>query len=258
MDLYEVIVFNRCLTEAESSQVMEYLYGKYLPITTYADPSTIDAANLKAWYRPDLGVTVSSGVVSALLDQSGTGDANKDLAASGALRPTWNQSSSTYNYRPTMSFNGSMELEGPADWTATLAQPYTCYMVGEQDAAVTGYFSGGNVGSRAGILQNSGNVWSIYSGAGPVDAAVTTTTPHVMCAVFNGGSSAIYVTESGTASGSGNAGTQTLQRSTIGGLTSGVGGRMVGKVAEYIVYSGAHDSTKRQSVMNYLKSRYDR
>ncbi len=256
MDLYEVLVFNRILAESESAQIIAYLNNKYLPLVAYEDPSGIDSTHLKAWYRADLGVTVASGLVSALADQSGTGDTNKNTTAAGGLQPGYTACSTRYGNRPVLTFNGSQELEGPADWAAPQSGPATHYMVAEQDTGAASYMAGGNVASRQSFIQDTGNKFSIYAGTGFVDATATTLLPHVVCAIFDGASSKIFADESGTEQASGNAGSGQMQRTTIGGLTGGVGGRMTGKLAEYIIYSGAHDATTRGRVMNYLKKRY--
>ena len=64
--------------------------------------SPITVANNKAWYRADLGASVS-----AWLDQSGTGDANKNAAqAVGAIQPSL-AASAAFNNQQTFTFTGS-------------------------------------------------------------------------------------------------------------------------------------------------------
>lgn len=257
MDLYEVIVYNRALSEDEQTQVYNYLSLKYRPSyanEVYEDAAAIDSSNLKVWIRPDLGLSRTSSSINSLADQ---GALAKDISATGSTRPTWALEDNSYNHRPVLCFNGNQELESN-NYDVELSQPNTVYIVGEQPNG-GGIMFGGSIGTRHQILQNTGNVWSIYAGSNFVNATTTQASPHICCSVFNGDLSAIYIDDHNTPQGIGNPGFNSLNKTTIGGLTGGVGGKAINgtKIAEVIIYSGAHDLNTRKRVMNYLKRRYN-
>lgn len=233
----------------------------YDPIIFSGAFSPTDLPNLFAWYRADLGVTDSSGITN-WNDQSGTGVSQKNLTATGTAKPTLNATDAAYNNKPTVSFNGTTNWMFGGSLGSPLAQPCTIYAVGQIAAASFGYMVGGQVtpAARVSVVQDTGNVWSLFGGGAVfADAVVTTVNPNVICGVYNNGSaSQIYVNDYAAASGTATLGTNSLSLITLGGLdnSGALTAPMNGKIAEVIMYSGAHSSAQRQSVMAYLKSRY--
>lgn len=216
-----------------------------------------DLANLKAWYRMDLGATTSSGGTSldALADQSGTGDAAKNLTKTGTVGYT--ATDAAYNNRPVAVGTAAGRLEGSGFWAASQAHPYTVYIVGESDTSGGRWMDGDPTG-RGLIMNNNGGggtEWAMYAGTFVESSGGTPEDPAVICAVFNGASSALYVDDPVSAAASGNAGSATLNQAVLMGLGGG-GGELPGKLAELILYSGAHDQTTRTQVMAYLATRY--
>lgn len=210
-------------------------------------PSSIP--NLLARYRPDLGGTVAGGTLSALADQSGSGDANKNLASAGAAQPVYTASDSQYGGKPTLTFAGTSRLEG-AIWAASQAQPTTIYVVGH-DSVANGRLVDGYGSIRQVITNNSGKL-SIYSGTAFIDAVGSTPgNPGLLCAVFNGASSAFHINDPVTPNVSGNPGASVLGRITLGAFTGG-GGELTGKIAEVAAFAGAHDVNQRTAMFDYF------
>lgn len=213
-------------------------------------------AGLKAWYDFSLGATTGGGNITALADQSGTGDANKNLTKVGAGNITYTASDAAYGGKSTGSFPGTGErMDSAGLWAASLPQPLTIYAVGHATNA-GGRIVDGTAGARAIVLNNSG-LWSTYGGAAFVDAAASTPgSPTKVCAVLNGASSAIYIGGTFAASaGTGNAGADTVTRLSLGDLFGG-GGPLNGKIAAVIVSSGAHNATLRAQYAAYLLARF--
>jgi hypothetical protein len=208
-------------------------------------------AGLRAWYLMSAGVTLAAGNVTALADQSGTGDANKNLTKVGVGDITHNAIDAAYGNQSTGTtlFSGA-RLEGP-NWAASLPQPFTAYAVGH----ITN--NGGRLfDSLTGrcLLARLADVWTFYAGGGFIAAPASTPgSPSKVCVVFNGVSSAIYVGgDFSVAAATGNPGTDTPDRFGLLDLPGG-GGPMVGTVAEWVFSAGAHDATLRAQYAEYLE-----
>lgn len=208
-------------------------------------------SGIKAWYRMDLGQTTGGGNLTALADQSGTGDAAKNLTNTGTV--VYNTTDAAYGNKATTQYAAASRLQGSGVWAASQAQPMTAYCVGHATNANERIFDG--AGGNRFIVMNDGGLWSVYAGSTFVDGAGTTpANPSIICAVSDS-TSAIYVFDSTTAKGSGSAGTDTLTRMTLAALTGG-GGELTGKIAEVFLYSGAHTQAQRLKTFQYLSSRY--
>ena len=171
--------------------------------------------------------------------------------ATGASKPTYASTAAGYGGRPALASNGSQFL---AATIAGFSQPCTTYWVGEVSSA------GGvvAVGTQTGAATLVGSGFAganltVVSGGTSIAGAVNNSTPHVTCTVLNGASSAVYMTDSQTASGSGNAGATNVGTS-LGIFASGTGGAliMVGKMVAVVVYAAAHNASQRQQIMKWL------
>jgi hypothetical protein len=212
--------------------------------------SPLSVSGIRVWYRMDLGASTSGGNLTALADQSGAGDANRNVTAAGPAIP-YTASDAAYGGQATATFGGSSLLQNASDWSAAVTQPITVYAVGH---ATAGRIYDGDGTNRILLMNNAGN-WSIYAGSAFVGSAIAASNPAVTCAVFNGASSAIYVTDSVTPAVTGSPGTLGITKLALGALHGG-GGNLTGKIAEVILYAGAHDAATRATVMGYLRGRY--
>lgn len=224
------------------------------PIGSSAAFSPLSDSGLKAWYDMAMGATTGGGFITAIADQSGTGDANKNLTkAGGAGSVTYTASDAAYNNKSTLTLIGSGERFDGGLWAASLAQPFTIYAVGQ---ATTGRIYDGVAGNRV-ILVNNAGPWAIYGGAGFLNApASTAANPAKICGVYNGVSSAIYTDATfNTPAATGSIGTDTLTRLSLGDMFGGAGA-LNGKIAAVIVSAGAHNAALRAQYAAYLSTRF--
>lgn len=199
-----------------------------------------DLVGTTAWYRSDLGVSTTVAVATwsnGLL--LGTG---KDFTqATSGVRFIYNATDAAYGNRPTLGTVGTTEWMATGTWGTALTQPFLIWIVGETwnnktDARVI--LDGIGASNRAEIY---GDVTTGFLKIGAGATLATSTdiggTPHIIGALFNGSSSAIYL-DSPTATVTGNAGTQSALGLTVGtyyGATSAFGR---GKVAEIEIQTG--------------------
>jgi hypothetical protein len=208
------------------------------------------AADLKVWYRMDLGATTGGGNITALADQSGTGDATKDLTSTGTI--TYTAEDAEFDDQATAAMTGAQRLEGSGNWAAALAQPLTIYWVGKMSG---GRIFDGAAGGRCAAIYLAGVV-TAYAGTDFVNATGSTPeSPHVGCIVFNGASSEIYFDDFTTPAGTGNPGTDALIQMVLGDVGGG-GGPLTGKIAEAVAFAGADDATERANMRAYFAARY--
>jgi|GEM_PF-3453669 len=217
-------------------------------------------AAIKLWLRADLGVTIATGV-SQWNDQSGTGDANKNVAqATGSKQPTRNTSDAAYNNQTTLSFAtaSSQELVS-GTWAASLAEPETIFFVGHQIASASPYvFTDDALTTNLRLMDNNGGgqVLRAYAGAS-LNSAVSCAAPFVSAVEFNGATSKIYMSAI-TATVSGSTGVAPANRAGLRlGVQGGGGGQYLnGKIAEVIIYGSVLSLSDRTAVTNYLGTRY--
>lgn len=198
------------------------------------DPS--DAAGYEFDYDAE---NYSAGT---LLDISGNG--RHLTQATESARPTL----VSRNGRDALSFDGGDRLDG-AMGTA-LTQPLTIYLISEIP----------NITSTENLISSDGV--GIYSGASGyrIDAGSLIIAPHstsqlALCAVFNGASSAGYVSDFVTAAASGDVGTDGMSTITLGGVGASTA-TLNGYIWRVIGYSGAHDQATRKQIGDYLAARY--
>lgn len=219
-------------------------------------PSTL--SNLKLWLRSDLGVTEGSTFTWA--DQSGLGDSNRNaVQATAANQPTVDPTDPHFNGKPAIVFTGAQVLN-TGTWSAALSQACTWYAVfrpGDNSAqrTVTDGIGGSNR-QRISTTITTGVV-NMYAGGTARDGTATiANSTVVMCVVFNGASSSVYVNNITTADVTANPGTNSLTGLKIGQDQGGSGSALEGRIAELAAFSGAHSEATRRKMMNYLGARY--
>lgn len=211
-------------------------------------------SGLALWLRADMGVTIGTGV-SAWADQSGTGDANKNVTqGTGGLQPAFTASNGSYNGRPTIDFTGSQLLRS-GTWAASLSQPFTRLVVGHgANDATNNYFMDNITGTQCAIIADNGANLQLYDGAA-LPAGITPSAPQAIVTVDNGASSKIYA-NAHTARNSGAAGAGIITGTTIGNYQGGGAFALTGSIAEIAVWSRALSQSEIDRLLTYAGDCY--
>lgn len=209
-------------------------------------PST----NLTAWYRAD-SYTLGSW-------PDGSGNGHTATQGTGSAKPTLNASDAAYGGQPTVAFlASSSQCLNTASWS--LAQPDTVYVVGESTGAnglQQEFYDNINASLQHAIYIPSGGDWSAFDGSGLVSTNTTRGSAQAFCVVSNGASSAFYINSSAAAVASGAIGANTITGGIcLGGFDSS-SNFLSGKIAELLIYSGAHTAAQVSAVFKYLAARY--
>ncbi len=243
----------------DDAELAELLAGLTARYADAADWAATDVADCILWYRASNATDDGGGLASAWNDQSGIGDSNRNLVqATGGSRPTISASNANFNGRTTLSMSAKTMVTGT--FAAPTAQPFTIYTVFRYSVSGNRFIYDDIDGTnRVALLDDAATPASPYIFAGnsvdgsggdmPVDVT------HVVCAVFNGASSAAYVSRYSTAAVTGDAGANTLTSLRIGDKFD-LSSPFAGDIAEIDAYSGAHDATARQTVMEALGGLY--
>lgn len=216
-----------------------------------------DVAGCLLWLDAGIGLTIVGSGVDTWVDQSGSGDANKNCRqTTDAKRPTLNASDAAYNNRATLSFLGSSaQCVQSGSWAASLPQPYTLFIVGNIPNRVLAgaFFDGSTVGGRA-EAYNDIVSHKIYAGAF-LSTPDVVTTPQILGYELNGASSKIYISST-TAAVTGNAGADGLAGTTVGAAFDRASDPLTGKIAAVLIYGSILSLPNRTLVMAYLSDRF--
>ncbi len=215
-----------------------------------------DVANCILFYRASNATDDGGGFASAWNDASGVGDSNRNFTqATGGSRPTIVTTDANFNNRTTLSLSAKSMVTGT--FASPQAQPLTMYVVFRYTAAGNRFvFDDIDGTSRVAFLDDAASPY-LFAGSSLVGVGgdMPTVTTMVVCLVFNGVSSAAYISRYNTAAVTGDAGANALTSLTLGDkfdLSSPFGGQ----IAELDAYSSAHDATARQTVMEALGGLY--
>ncbi len=221
--------------------------------------SPSDMAGLEMWFDAGTQTTgVADGTALAQWDDL-SGNARHLVQATGSLQPTAQTGAGDLiNGRGVIDFDGTDDALA-AVFTA-IPQPTTIFVVASADVDSNNrfYVDGGAGGTgRQAIYWRVSDQLAFFGGSTEVDATAidvpAVTSMHILEAVFDGASSALYV--DGTARGTGNPGNHSLIGITVGNSSS-LGGPWDGQMGTILVYSGALSSPNRDIVRAYLETRW--
>ena len=233
--------------------------------TAPVTPATIFGSALALWVRADLGATVVAGTLTALADQSGSGDPLKDMvfipSPDGA--PSYFASSATLNGQacygavnaPGM---GVAMVCGP--WAAPVPQPFWCFRAwivfgGSASITFVGLDAGGSLANSAGLIHNTdgAGAGSMTSDSNSIMFNAALDTAHVAGCLYDGVTSELWLDAVTTATATGNADTDAVQ-SMLSGQYPGQPGLYL--FAEQFIVSGPITAGQRTAAMQYLGTRY--
>lgn len=221
----------------------------FLPVVSGAPPPAWAPGDasvpVRAWYKADAGVTGSSPV-TAIADQSGAGDANRNQTASNG---TLNVADAAYGGKDTIS---NLRTTRVGAWSAVPSTPITVLVVGEISGAVTGIVSEGSMTDM--VWYNGTDLKWYGAGAGALTVAANPAVPCVMMYEDTGAASALYLNAlSAALVTGGGVFDAAITGFDIGQGVAGVGG-LVGKVAEIIIWGGVLDATDKANLVTYLNT----
>ena len=220
------------------------------------------------WLRADMGVTVGGSGVSNWNDQSGAGDANRNLVSGPLGVPLYTASDSSFNGYPTLGFQSANKraLVSYGTWATAYSQPTTWVFVvnntgpGTTTDILCDGNTGGNFANQVSLVATT-NVLTLAAGAAgyATTSGVSWGNPTGLLAEFNGSSSNIYFNNFTTATAaSGNTGTYQVNSMTLGAhsIFWGGGNYWDGKLGEVILYNRLLTAPEKARLRAYLNTRY--
>ncbi len=215
------------------------------------DPTVI--SGMQGWYDSDdaSSFTFSAGVVvSQWSDKSGLG--NHVTQSNNTKRPSRNGSQ---NSRTTVAYANAQDLHNTGLGTLNLTQPVTVVAAFKYANSDTSQHQPVNLGGGSNIQQiYSQGTWRMYANT-ELDSGVTDDALwHTCIAVFNGGSSLMFL--DGTQIAAGNAGAANGQHITIGSYDDETQAFWNGEIAEVLIFNAAISAGNRTTLHQYLKAKW--
>jgi hypothetical protein len=228
------------------------------------------------WLRADLGTTLvgspGSQTVSQWNDQSGSGDAAKNLAQGTTTRqPSYSAANGLLNGQATLTFVAANNLFMTSGaWASVLGQPTTWVVVARnvETGTSTEYLLDGNDTTHGQAIEfaaTSPPAVTIFANGTALTwsnaGASWNPNAKALLGEWNGSTSNIYFNNFTTASvsgtvGGGTAGAQASMTLGSHNQASGGGSNWDGDVAEIIAYSGILAPKDKSRLRNYLNGRY--
>jgi len=249
-DIAEILIYNTSLTTVQRQKIEGYLGDKWgvdmrLPVTI---------SSLSAWYDatdPNNNKTQfeNNTPVSVWRDKSGNGyDVIQEI---DAQMPTYLKN--IVNNKPVLRFNNS-KLKSV--FGTTLSQPNTVFVVGKIASLLNNghYIDGIESTKRHAMFVNFTSLKTIIRGSTSLtNDFIENFEWHINTALYNGGSSKLYINR---VEKTGNVGNHTLTGLIIG-VNYNDSGALVGDIAEIIIYNKLLTDSEIQRVETYLSNKWD-
>jgi hypothetical protein len=228
----------------------------------YANPKTIP--NCVWWLRPDAAViTQAAGVVTAWSDQSGVGDAGRNVTPPGTDKPAYNATDAAYNGKPTV---GSFNVAGAnndtrlasAAWSTTYGL-VTIGVVGHTAETSNRYFTFQSVAQYNAVLNGSGTPVA-YGGNATTTfqntLGKTLSIPRAVVSVVFNGAASKYAVEDTTVTGTTDANILGATAVNVGSYPAAATSFGVERIAEIFAHSRALTSREQRTIRRYRDSYY--
>jgi len=209
-----------------------------------------------ALYDADPGNVVAvDGYVATWYDRSNNLDPNRNATqATPANRPLYTANDADFNGHGSLNCATAKMITGTFSIAQT--QPVTIYSVSKvtTNAVAEVICSGLTSDATNMVYKRSTQALSMYAGSAEVSGSITHPLINIMCHVFNGASSILYLNSAIKTYAVGNAGAIGFAGLTIGSDYSGV---VAGaKIACIAIFSGVHTTEQRTRIMKYLSNKY--
>lgn len=257
VDIYEVLIWDRDLTDEEREAINQWLWDRYA-LGAGAVPPT---ANLIADWNAFFATTAAGPVVTSLPDQSGHGN---DATAPGGAEPTYVPADANFNNLPSALFPGAGTTRLVSTALGIGAGPYTIYLVAVSDIEAHNRRYLSNTADDIGIFHDNGGAGIINAYVGAGQGLMTTTDdasiPSVLCLVCAGvgGSATLYVNDPVSGTSVAVAGGQNVQALMLGNYAPAVNAAFAqnGSTPRVLVYNAEHDGPTRTRIMQALATEY--
>ncbi len=221
------------------------------PLNGLIGPS-ITTTNQRFWFKADSLALSNGDPVSTWVDSS---PSSNNATAATTQRPTYR--SNGLNSFPAVEFDGSLnwlDLSSPIS-SATLAAS-TCFAVIRADAGSPRFALFGGIAGAASFGCDNVNSYKVFVGPDIRESSfgASPTGFYIIAADFNGSASHYWI--NGQSAGSDIANTPSQSLSVIG---KGAGSSITlfdGLIFELILYASVLGSTDRQTVLDYLQTKY--
>lgn len=192
IDIGELIIYDRILTDSEINRVGNYLAAKYTEFglswnNVLGFTSPLEISNIIGWWDGSEGVTLNGADVSQWDDQSLNG--NDLIQATAARQPLYVTPGGAPNF---LSFDPGELMQTAGFAGGNKSQPNTIFFVVEQKTDLAGatYFDGILTTLRH-AFADLGN-YGMFAGAVFTSTINPDTTKRIFVLIFNGSSSKIY------------------------------------------------------------------
>jgi hypothetical protein len=225
---------------------------------TPASPGQIDAGvPLLVWVRADnVNVDDAGSAVLGWPDQS---PAKNDLSQpSSTAQPTWNAQNAAYSNNPTIHFT---QFQSLMNSTIMVAQPTTMFIVAHAETNISYFYDSADSANRLALLSRTGTTGfgvSMYSSGGSYAPAFGTGNvqpPSIIVSLFNGPSSAIFVSSDVTVGPLAIVQAAKSNGITLGNYFGGTYG-LQGDLAEFAIFGGSLSLPDIQRLNAYASQRY--
>ncbi len=227
--------------------------------TVTAQPTLPGTIVKRAHWMAGAGRTMNGANVQVLADQSGAGDANRNLSQlTAGAQPPLNVADAAFNGQDTLTMNATW-MKSAGNFSAVIAPASRFYYVGSV-SNTNGYLFDSNQGGSTpnSLYKKSATQVGMFAGA-EVLATRDVSVKHVSIAEFNGASSK-YGYSAKSFAVTGNAGTYTATGITLGayGLTpTSATFQQIGKFAELlIVDASVLTAAEHGAILDYFAGKY--